>query len=339
MKTKVYKWLTLMAMMFAYSAVAEAQQMQMPPANVKTVAAEKRLLSPQIQVPGTVISKNDSRISAEITGRITWIAEVGDTFSKGDVITRIDDRFYRAEVKRMEADLRQKNQNLERIEELALSQFSSQSNLEQAIANRDIAQAALDQAQYDLERTKIRAPFSGVVVERLGQLGEYATLGTVIVRLVDTQNIEISARVPISSAPYLEALSEVYVTNGASGFALPVRSVVPVGDERSRMMEIRITLSDVPWVVGTAVKVGIPSGPAKVVIAVPRDALILRADSIYLFTVDSEDTAKRVTVRIGAASGEYVEVIGDVSEGAQVVVRGGERLREGQKVAALDDNL
>jgi len=339
MRTIALKWLVLAAVMFTFTAGAAAQQGQMPPANVRTVAAEKRLLSPQIQVPGTVISRNDSRISAEITGRITWISEVGDTFKKGDVIARIDDHFYQSQVKRMEADLRQKNQNLERIQELALSQFSSQSNLELATADRDIAQAALDQAQYDLERTKIRAPFPGVVVERMGQLGEYATQGTVIARLVDTVNIEISARVPISSAPYLEALSEVYVASGASGYVLPVRSVVPVGDERSRMVEIRISLTEVPWVVGSAVKVDVPSGPAKEVIAVPRDALILRADSIYIFTVDAEDTAQRVTVRVGAASGEYVEVIGNVPEGAQVVVRGGERLREGQKVAALDNNL
>jgi len=339
MRTIALKWLVLVAVMFAFTAGAAAQQGQMPPANVLTVAAEKRLLSPQIQVPGTVISKNDSRISAEITGRIVWIAEVGDTFRKGDVIARIDDHFYQSQVKRMEADLRQKNQNLGRIQELASSQFSSQSNLEQAIADRDISQATLDQAQYDLERTKIRAPFTGVVVERMGQLGEYANQGTVIARLVDTVNIEISARVPISSAPYLEAMSEVYVAAGVTGYVLPVRSVVPVGDERSRMMEIRVTLSEVPWVVGTAVKVDVPSGPAREVVAVPRDALILRADSIYIFTIDDQDTAQRVNVRIGAASGAYVEVIGNVPEGAKVVVRGGERLREGQKVAALENNL
>lgn len=339
MRPSVLRWIAVLALMFGFVGQTIAQQMEMPPATVKTVTVEKRLLSPQLQVPGTVISKNDARISAEITGRITWIAEVGDTFQKGGVIARIDDRFYQAQVKRMEADLTQKNQNLERIQELASSQFSSQSNLELAVANRDIAEAVLDQAKHDLERTKIRAPFSGVMVERVGQLGEYVTLGTPIARLVDTQNIEISARVPISSAPYLESLDDVYVMAGETGMRLPIRSIVPVGDERSRMMEIRIALSDSTWVVGTAVKVDVPSGAAKEVVAVPRDALILRSNVIYLFTIDSEDTAKRITVRIGAASGDYVEVIGDVQEGVQVVIRGGERLREGQKVAALDDNL
>lgn len=339
MKTLALKWILALALVLSFGLEAAAQQGEMPPARVVTVEIQKRLLVPQMQVPGTVVSKNDSRISAEITGRIMAIAEVGDTFIAGDVIARIDDRFYLAQVKRMEADLRQKNQNLSRIEELTSSQFSSVSNLELATADRDIAEAALDQAKYDLERTKIRAPFSGVVVERLSQAGEYATVGTVIVRLVDTHNIEISARVPISSAPYLEDLAEVFVSEGLDGLKLPVRAVVPVGDERSRMMEIRISLSEGNWVVGTAVKVDIPSGPALEVLAVPRDALILRSNNIYLFTVDADNIAKRISIRIGAASGDYVEVIGDVPEGVQVVVRGGERLREGQKVAALGDNL
>ncbi|TDI62618.1 MAG: efflux RND transporter periplasmic adaptor subunit [Alphaproteobacteria bacterium] len=339
MKTLALKWILALALVLSFGLEAAAQQGEPPPARVVTVEIQKRLLVPQMQVPGTVVSKNDSRISAEITGRIMAIAEVGDTFIAGDVIARIDDRFYLAQVKRMEADLRQKNQNLSRIEELTSSQFSSVSNLELATADRDIAEATLDQAKYDLERTKIRAPFSGVVVERLSQAGEYATVGTVIVRLVDTHNIEISARVPISSAPYLEDLAEVFVSEGLDGLKLPVRAVVPVGDERSRMMEIRISLSEGNWVVGTAVKVDIPSGPALEVLAVPRDALILRSNNIYLFTVDADNIAKRISIRIGAASGDYVEVIGDVPEGVQVVVRGGERLREGQKVAALGDNL
>ena len=273
----------LLAFAFAYQAAA---QDQMPPARVQTVTVDTRVLSPQIQVPGTVVSRNDAQISAEVSGRITWVAEVGDTFKKGEVIARIDNRFYSNEVKRLEADSNYRSSNLERIEELASSQFSSVSSLEQAVSDKENAEALLDQARHNLGRTEIRAPFNGVVVERSGQLGAYATLGTQILRLVDIDNTEISARVPISSAPFLGGLETVYVSEGDNGMALPVRAVVPVGDDRSRMMEIRIASSDAPWVVGAAVKVDVPSGPALEVVAVPRDALILRANSIYLFTID-----------------------------------------------------
>ncbi len=324
--------------LFALLSVNAFAQEGPPPAKVVTVPVEMRMLSPQVQVPGTVVSRNDARISAEITGRITWIAEVGDTFKKGQVLARIDDHFYQNEVRRLEADLKQKTQNLNRVKELAASQFSSASTLQQAEADVEMAAAILDQAKYNLERTQIKAPFPGIVVERIGQVGEFASTGVQLLRFVDTENMEVSARVPISSAPYLSGVDKVFVTgNDTNGQLLNLRSVVPVGDERSRMMEIRVALPTGTWVVGTAVKVDVPSGPAREALAVPRDALILRTDNIYLFTVDGEDNAKRVTVRLGAASGDYVEVIGDITQGSQVVIRGGERLREGQKVASANN--
>jgi len=324
---------------WAFAPKAEAQAPQMPPAQVKTVKAEKRLLAPQVEVPGTVISRNDSRISAEVSGRITWIAEVGDAVKKGEVIARIDDTTYRAEAKRLDAEFTARSNQLKRVEELAAAQFSSQSTLDQAISDRDGAEAELVQARHNLDRTQIRAPFAGVIVARPGQLGEVVAPGTQVARLVDTQNLEISARVPISYSPFLTGLKSVFVTDGANRHTLPVRTVVPVGDERSRMMEIRVGMNGSGWVVGTAVKVEVPSGAAKEVVAVPRDALILRPGAIYVFTVDSEGNAKRSTVKVGGASGEFVEIIGDVAPGAAVVVRGGERLNEGQKVAEVADNL
>lgn len=337
MKTNLLK-LILIGLFAVFSFNAQAFQAGPPPAKVVTVPIEMRMLSPQVQVPGTVVSRNDARISAEITGRITWIAEVGDTFRKGQVIARIDNTFYKNEVKRLEADLLQKSQNLVRVEELAASQFSSASSLQQAVANKAMAEAILDQAKYNFDRTQIKAPFTGVVVERIGQVGEFASAGLQVLRFVDTENMEVSARVPISSAPFLEGVENVFVTENLDGKMLALRSVVPVGDERSRMMEIRVSLPQGTWVVGTAVKVDVPSGPAREALAVPRDALILRTNNIFLFTIDGEDNAKRISVRLGAASGDYVEVIGDVTEGSQVVVRGGERLREGQKVAIADNS-
>lgn len=336
MKTNLFKFI-LIGLFAVVSFHAQAFQQGPPPAKVVTVPIEMRLLSPQVRVPGTVVSRNDARISAEITGRIIWISEVGDSFKKGQVIARIDNTFYKNEVRRLEADLLQKTQSLARIEELAASQFSSASTLQQAIADKEMSTAILDQAKYNLERTQIKAPFTGVVVERIGQVGEFASAGVQVLRFVDTENMEVSARVPISSAPFLEGVENVFVTANLTGQLLALRAVVPVGDERSRMMEIRVSLPPGTWVVGTAVKVDVPSGPAREVLAVPRDALILRTNSIFLFTIDGEDNAQRISVRLGAASGDYVEVIGNVTEGSQVVVRGGERLREGQKVAIADN--
>ena len=72
--------------------------------------------------------------------------------------------------------------------------------------------------------------------------------------------------------------------------------------------------------------------------AVPRDALILRRDDVYVFRIDGENKAERIGVRTGAASGSYIEVFGPISEGDNLVIRGGERLQAGRAVSVLGQN-
>ena len=67
-------------------------------------------------------------------------------------------------------------------------------------------------------------------------------------------------------------------------------------------------------------------------LAAPRDALVLRANRISVYVIDQENNAKRHDVELGTAEGDYIEVIGDIEPGDSVVIRGGERLRDGQSV-------
>ncbi|MBT8471819.1 MAG: hypothetical protein KJN99_04390, partial [Marinicaulis sp.] len=60
--------------------------------------------------------------------------------------------------------------------------------------------------------------------------------------------------------------------------------------------------------------------------------LVLRANRISVYVIDEENNAKRYDVELGTAEGNFIEVIGDVEPGDSVVIRGGERLRDGQSV-------
>ena len=98
------------------------------------------------------------------------------------------------------------------------------------------------------------------------------------------------------------------------------------------MLELRLELPETTWYIGSAVRVSLPSAAARIVTAVPRDALVLRADRISVFVISEENAARRVDVELGTAEGDFIEVIGDVKAGDTVVIRGGERLRDGQSV-------
>ncbi len=101
------------------------------------------------------------------------------------------------------------------------------------------------------------------------------------------------------------------------------------------MIEVRLALPGGAGLVGDAAKVFIPSALPRSVLAVPRDALVLREENTYVFKVDKKGQAQRVAVETGSEEGALVEVKGLIAPGERIIVRGAERLEAGQKVHAI----
>ena len=101
----------------------------------------------------------------------------------------------------------------------------------------------------------------------------------------------------------------------------------------SRSFEVRLAVMRSSWVIGTPVRVSLPVQVAKRTLAVPRDAIVLRADGVYVFRIVDGDLAERVIVETGSGADDLIEVLGELAVGDLVVVRGAEMLRDGQKVS------
>ena len=330
----------------ADAAQADGAPQGPPPAAVAIASAEERNIAPRSEAPGSVVSLRDSRVAAATSGKIEWVEEVGAEVEEGDVIARIetadaelarDDS--RAEVARLRSRANYLSANYERFATLGDEIGESEASLEQMRSGRDEAlqslrqaEVALRRAEINLERTEVRAPFAGRIVSQESQIGEFANPGTDIIRLVDTRRLEVTARAPAALARNIASGDTISVSSGVEKIDAIVRAIVPVGDERSRMLELRLELPESQWYIGSAVRVSLPAAAARRVTAVPRDALVLRADRISVFVISEENTAQRVDVELGAAEGDFIEIIGDVAPGASVVIRGGERLRDGQPV-------
>ncbi|MBV1900800.1 MAG: efflux RND transporter periplasmic adaptor subunit, partial [Kordiimonadaceae bacterium] len=323
------------------------QQPKAPPALVEVADAKNEMMAPQIFMPGTIVSRNDSRIAAEITGRVLWVASEGALVEEGDIIAKLDAQIItlnvarnKSQITRLEARVKYEKSNLKRTADLAKTQHVSTSQLEEAessliMTEQELEQAriALAQSEINLSRTKVRAPFPGRVVARLAQIGEYATPGRQIIRLVDTQHLEISAQAPVKLANILSDNLTVSLRRGTMVIDAKIRALVPVGNAISRTMEIRVSIPEGShYVVGSAVQVGLPSSAPEQVVSIPRDALVLRREGTFVFRIKDDNTAERLLVRTGSATGSFVAVKGGITGGDRVVVRGGERLRPGQAV-------
>ncbi|MDA8019067.1 MAG: efflux RND transporter periplasmic adaptor subunit [Thermoanaerobaculia bacterium] len=343
----------------AGAAESDAKDEAMVAVEVWVGQAIRHPVAAALWVPGTVVSRNDAQIAAEVAGPLTHVAEVGAVVDAGDILARVDDAALRlrlradeAEIRRLTAQTEYLDRQLERIDALNREHIATRTQLDELRSQRSMAEQTLESARvardttsFLIERSALRAPFAGRVVARSARPGAYVAVGEEVVRVVDTGRVEIRAQAPLQSASHVREGMELTIeVPGRDGLALEttgeVRAAVPVGDERSRMFELRIVPSgskeiDAAWPVGLPIRVALPAGANREegpTVSIPRDALVLRRDATYVFVVTGEGTARRVRVETGGGDQERIEITGEVRDGDQVVVRGAERLNDGDRV-------
>lgn len=322
-----------------------------PPASVRVGEAKIAELAPTMEVPGTVASREDARIAAEVAGRLMAVADIGEVFKTGDVLARIDNTELLLRETELEGEVSRATQRIgflqresQRLQRLAAQNVAAESQLDQtssdlAVArdDRKIAAARLAQTREQLARTEVKAPFDGLVAERFKVIGERVSAGDQIVRLLNPANIEVIARAPLASVSFVAAGDDLQLTNKGRRSTGPVRTLVPVGDPRSHMFELRIDLPGARWRVGETVRVIVPTQAREALLAVPRDALVLRRDGTTVYRVTEDNQAERISVTTGVSSDGWVAISGDIRPGDRVIVRGAERLRPGQNIMILGD--
>ncbi len=315
---------------------------------VEVTEVQLRMMAPHIWVNGEVISRSNSQVATEVSGRLVWVAEVGARVKEGAVVARIDATLLRQQldeqlaiVDREQARLDFLEEEVIRLNSLVKQRNVSQSNLDQTIADKAVARGDLAvakakaaQVSEKLKRSEIKAPFDGVVTERLLQLGEWADSGKAVIRLVDVEAKELRAWVTDQALPFVKVGDLLSVKVGDENGKGVVNTIVPVGEQRSRLYELRLSTQQ-PWVVGQALQLSVPTAKPIEQLSVPRDALVLRRDGTFVFRVAEDGMAQRITVNTGVTTGEFIAVQGELREGDKVVTNGGERLRPGQSVQVI----
>ncbi len=192
---------------------------------VEVVKAEPSTINIEVKAQGSVTPRTETTIVSEVSGLITEVSpefQVGGFFKKGDVLIRIDDRNYRAELKRAQAAVTTQRMNVTRetgLADYAAADFekskallTSQSatdlalrkpQLAEAISNLEYAEADLERKMGDLARTTIRAPYDGLVREKRVDIGQFVGSGTQLAVTFAIDYAEIRLPLPDRELPYL----------------------------------------------------------------------------------------------------------------------------------------
>jgi len=310
-----------------------------PPMPVDVALAVQDTVLEEIRATGQIEAEQSILLQPEVSGRLAAIpASEGREVRAGARLFKVDDAEIQAQVARLEAQLDLAEQALSRTQDLLARNASSQADLELAEATARSARADLRLQQTRLDRTVVRAPFSGVVGERLVSVGDYVTPQTELTTLQTVDPQRAAFQVPERYAGLLAVGQEVSFEVAA----MPGREfagIVDFVDPRVRLpgrtitVKARVPNEDRSLKPGMFIEARLVVEVRSAAIVVPEDAILPLAGQDYIWVATPEGTATRKPVRIGVRTPGFVEVQEGISAGEQVVVGGVERLGEGAPVA------
>ena len=307
---------------------------------VDAIVAELASVRLKVHAQGSVTPRTETSLTGEVAGQIIEVFPQfvsGGFFKRGDVLVKIDDRTYRAEVKRSQAAVAAAETLITR--EQGLSDYALQDwrrlnpdkeatdlalrkpQLAEARANLQSALADLERKEGDLERTMVRAPYDGMIRQKLADVGQFVGAGTQLAVIFASDVAEIRLPLPDKDLPFvdLKAQPPVEVTANIGGTDYYWRGKIVrtegVFDEQSRVLYVVAQVADpynqdgeswaYPLRIGTFVGANIEGRRADNLVVLPRSAL--RRDN-RVWTIDSNNrlVPKTVSVLRTDASSVYI---------------------------------
>ena len=312
---------------------------QPPGMPVEVAVAFQDTVVDAILATGEIESVQSIELRPEVDGRLVEIlVREGQEVTRGTPLFKVDDAELRAQVARLEAERDLAQQALERTRELMEQNASSEADLEQAEANARSALAQLELQQVRLDRTLVRAPFSGLVGERFVSLGDYVNSSTRLVTLQTVDPQRALFRVPERYAQRLHLGQEV----GFRVAALPdveytgiVDFVDPVVQLPARTIAVKAEVRnhDRTLKAGMFIEARLVTDVRPEAVIIPEDAILPLQGAVFVWVV-VDATATRRQVELGVRSPGFVEIQSGIETGEQVVVGGLEMLTEGAPVMA-----
>lgn len=243
----------------------------------------KLLFRIQESASASVISRNNSLISAQISAIITNIPVLaGDKVEHGQTLVELDcsDARLARDIANAQLDLADKE--AARAKTLRQTSSIAEQNFNQTQTNLELAKIALQQARLQVNRCRITAAYNGVVTKRLASVGDLAAPGSPLLRLVSTDDVELSAQIPAAKLETLLASASPEYRFQGQKYPVSLRAALPVIDPASLMTEVRFQFQSTPAPVGSAGRL-LWQPTAEFI---PADALITRKGLTGIFILD-----------------------------------------------------
>ena len=346
--------LGLLALGLALGACGEkpAEKKPGPPPTLITVTQAKAQALEIVETTlGSLEAVQDPRIAAEVAGRILRLTiRAGEAVKKGQLLAEIDPtdvaqqhKADRAEIARIEALFAQQERLVTRQSELVQKSFISKNALDDASAQRDALKNQLEGARAraalsanNLQKTKIAAPFDGIVEEQIAAQGDYLKVGDPVLRLVSNTRLRAHLPFPEAASHKMQRGQKVRLASPLlPGKALEgeVEDIRPTVTESSRAIDViaRIENPEGQLKGGGSVDAAVVIGVREAAVMVPEQSVVLRPAGRVVYAIVDGKAEQRV-VHTGGKQAGLVEIVSGLKANETVALDGAGFLTNGAAV-------
>lgn len=303
-----------------------------------TVTAEKTVLAQELVVDAIIEAVNQSTVAAQTSGRVSeLLIDVNDFVQEGQVIVRLRDTEQRAALTQAEAALNEAQSRaneataeFRRVRDIYARKLVSKANLDAATAARDAADARLSSAQAGVERareqldyTKIKAPYSGIVLERFVSLGESVQPGQALMAGFLLDELRAVANVPQRTIELVRENQQARVIRGQNlPDVVADRLVIfPYADPATRAFKVRalLPMKTASVYPGMFVKVAFRTGIEERLL-IPAQSVIRRSEMVGAYVVNGDSVTLR-QLRVGNETEDgNIEVLAGLDAGESIAL-------------------
>lgn len=326
-------------------AAMTASSNQPEPSELVTLAtAEPRQHRQTTTAIGTVLALRSITLRNELAGTVRQVSLTsGQIVEAGTVLVALDVSEEAAELQAEEAEAALAATTLERLERLRQHQATSQEEVDQARAQRDVAQARIARTRAIIAKKTIRAPFRARVGLADVHPGQYLNEGvqlTTLQGISDEANVDFAVGQDVAAALRPGMAVEVLTADDAIPHTARIVAVDARVDPTTRNAIVRARLvptshSPTP---GASVKVTVPVGPMDTAVAIPVSALRKGPEGDHVWVVAADSTgairAHGRAVQTGPVLGDTVLILSGLAAGEQVAASGSFKLREAVRIQA-----
>ncbi|MGB1455912.1 efflux RND transporter periplasmic adaptor subunit [Spongiibacter marinus] len=325
--------------------------MPTPPVTISSTTVTPQQWAARLNAVGSLVAVKGADLTAEVDGTITKISfESGQSVEAGTELLSLESVAERGELARLEAQAKLAEIEQRRREKLYKRRTISKSEYDTALAETNVAKAAVEAQRGRLNLKTLRAPFAGELGIRRVALGQYLRAGDKIVTLQSLDPIELDFSLPEKQLGKVNPGRTIEIVVDALGgrqFSGEIIAVEPKIDAQTRNFDVRARFANPEKVLkpGLFAKVTVNLGEPTQVLVLPKTAIQYSSygDSVFVIRQQEGGDAEALDViqrfvTLGEARGDFIEVISGVKEGDEVASTGLLKLRSGQPVT-IDNTL